>query len=275
MIKFKMNFLELFNRNGLIAAHRGARSISPENTLSALKKSIGHCDFIEVDVQLSCDGIPIIIHDETLTRTTNIEDISEYKNMKPYRVSDFTFKELSTLDYGSWFYRDDPFHYIMEKKLNPINIKNKSEPLLSLRDTLKFIKKHQLFINIEIKDMEKYFSDEDVVSIILKEIKNMQVENLVLISSFRAEYLSLSKSKMENIPTALLVANKHPSSLIEYLNNLQVDGYNIDNKLVDKKTIDMVKKAGFFINVYTVNSPTDQNKLFKMGINGVFTDLVK
>ncbi|MEA3498667.1 MAG: glycerophosphodiester phosphodiesterase family protein [Campylobacterota bacterium] len=270
-----MNFLELFNRNGLIAAHRGARSISPENTLSALKKSIGHCDFIEVDVQLSCDGIPIIIHDETLTRTTNIEDISEYKNMKPYRVSDFTFKELSTLDYGSWFYRDDPFHYIMEKKLNTINIKNKSEPLLSLRDTLKFIKKHQLFINIEIKDMEKYFSDEDVVSIILKEIKNMQVENLVLISSFRAEYLSLSKNSMVNIPTALLVANKHPSNLIEYLNNLQVDGYNIDNKLVDKKTIDIVKKAGFFINVYTVNSPTDQNKLFKMGINGVFTDLVK
>ncbi|MEA2092093.1 MAG: glycerophosphodiester phosphodiesterase family protein, partial [Campylobacterota bacterium] len=136
-----MSFLELFKHPNLIGAHRGSRSLRPENTLSALKKSIGHCDFIEVDVQLSNDGVPIIIHDKTLERTTNVNEIEAYKARTPYRVSDFTYDELCGLDYGGWFYKDQ----------------NKFEPLLSLEKVLEFIKENQLFINIEIKDMHDSF----------------------------------------------------------------------------------------------------------------------
>ena len=133
-----MSFLELFKRPGIIGAHRGSRTLRPENTLSSLKKSIGHCDFIEVDVQLSSDKVPIIMHDETLKRTTDVSEVDAYKKRFPYRVSDFTYHELCNLDFGSWFYSD-------EKRF---------EPLLTLKGVLEFIEENQLFINIEIKDMQ-------------------------------------------------------------------------------------------------------------------------
>ena len=67
-----MNFLELFKKPNLIAAHRGDSSQKPENTLSALASSIGKCDFVEIDVQLTKDLIPVIIHNNTLGRTSKI-----------------------------------------------------------------------------------------------------------------------------------------------------------------------------------------------------------
>ena len=251
-----MNFLELFKTVGLIAAHRGARSIAPENTMSALRESVGYCDFIEVDVQLSSDGVCVIMHDDTLERTTNIKDFDIYKNRKPYKVCDFTFNELSQLDYGSWFNKE-------------------YEPLLTLHDALQFIKENQLYINIEIKDMHKSFSDEKVVSAVLKDIKDLHVQSKVLLSSFRHEYLFISKQRLENLPTAALVEDKHPKDLIEYLTHLHVEVYNLNDDLVDKVTVDKLRKAGFFVNVYTVNDSVRAQELFDMGVNGVFSDSLK
>jgi len=238
-----MNFLELLNRGNLVGAHRGASKNAPENTLCSMKASIGHCDFIEIDVQLSSDGVALIIHDETLNRTTDGSG----------KISDFSFKELNRLDYGSWF-------------------DGKHEPLLTLSEALKFIKENNIFLNIEIKDIHDNFSDEKVVSTVLKEIEEGGVQMLVMLSSFRAEYLPLCKEKRPTIPTALLVWNKHPERLTEYLKELQVDAYNMNDELVDKKSIDKLKKAGYFVNVYTVNSSKRRKELFKMGVTGVFSD---
>ncbi len=251
-----MNFLELFKRPKLIGGHRGSRTLRPENTLSSLKESIGHCDFIEVDVQLSSDKIPIIMHDDTLERTTNVKEIEAYKKRVPYKVSDFTYHELCNLDYGSWFYSGE----------------TRYEPLLSLKKVLEFIKENQLFINIEIKDLHDSFSDEEVVSTVLNEIDNFDVENLIILSSFRHEYLPLCKQKLPNIPTAALVEGKHPDSLIEYLKSLGVDAYNFNDELVDKKTVKKLRDAGFYVNIYTVNDPVRRKQLFSMGVNGVFCD---
>ncbi len=238
-----MNFLELLNRGNLVGAHRGASKNAPENTLCSMKASIGHCDFIEIDVQLSSDGVALIIHDETLNRTTDGSG----------KISDFSFKELNRLDYGSWF-------------------DGKHEPLLTLSEALKFIKENNIFLNIEIKDIHDNFSDEKVVSTVLKEIEEGGVQMLVMLSSFRAEYLPLCKEKRPTIPTGLLVWNKHPERLTEYLKELQVDAYNMNDELVDKKSIDKLKKAGYFVNVYTVNSSKRRKELFKMGVTGVFSD---
>ena len=254
-----MSFLELFKRTGLIGAHRGARSLRPENTLSALKKSIGHCDFIEVDVQLSSDKVAVIIHDDTLERTTNVKEIKAYKTRKSYKVSDFSYTELLELDYGSWFYKEN----------------KKYEPLLTLKRTLEFIKENQVFINIEIKDLHDSFSDEEVVSIILKEIDNFNVQNFIILSSFRHEYLKLCKQISPNIPTAALVEDIHPKSLINYLKSLKVDAYNFNNELVDKKTIEKLRNAGFYVNIYTVNDRARAKELFDMGVNSIFSDCLE
>lgn len=245
-----MNFLELFNRKNLFAAHRGLSSYYPENTMSAIRGSIGHCDFIEVDVQLSKDKEAVIIHDGTLDRTTNINDIKEFSNRSSHNVCDFSLNDLKKLDYGD------------------------GEKLLTLYDALKFVKENNLYINIEIKDIHKNFSDEIVVDTIIKTIKSLEVQDQVLISSFRHEYLPLCKKRL-NIPTAALVENKHPKNLIKYLHKLDVDSYHISDKLVDIKVIKELKQAGYFINVYTINDKKRASELFEMGINGIFTNKKK
>ncbi|WP_294962901.1 glycerophosphodiester phosphodiesterase family protein [Sulfurimonas sp.] len=254
-----MSFLKLFQKADLIASHRGSHSLYPENTFSALSHSLGHCDFVELDVQLSSDKVAVIMHDDTLERTTDIKQIEIYKTRVPYKLSDFTYAELASLDYGSWFYTN----YM------------KPEPLLSLKKVLKFIKDNSLYINIEIKDIHDSFSDEEVISNIHQEIKDAKVKEFILLSSFRHEYLSLSKSIEPSIPTAALVSNVHPKNLLDYLKRFKIDAYHFNNKLVDKKTIKKLKEAGYFINIYTVNDSIRRQQLFDMGVNGVFTDLLE
>ena len=100
-------------------------------------------------------------------------------------MSDFTLDELKNLDYGSWFNKE-------------------YEPLLTLHDALEFIKENNLHVNVEIKGMSNSFSDEDVVSHVIKEIRNLHVESQVLLSSFRHEYLSMCKEIVPEVATAAL-----------------------------------------------------------------------
>ena len=134
------------------------------------------------------------------------------------------------------------------------------------------MKDNRLYINIEIKDLLNSIDDKEVISIILNEIKGSKTQEFVLLSSFRHEYLSLSKDIEPNIPTAALVDKKHPKNLIKYLKSLNVDAYHFNDKLVDAKTVGLLKEAGYFINIYTVNNPIRRQQLFDMGINGVFSD---
>lgn len=243
-----MNFLELLNIGNIVGAHRGASSVAPENTMRALVASAGCSDFIEIDVQLSSDGKALIFHDDTLERTTNLT--------KPIRVSKLSFAELSELDYGSWF-------------------DGKNEPILTLSNTLRFIKENNLFLNIEIKDIHNFFSDIQVVDTVFKEIKKYQVESQVIISSFWCEYLLLCKEIDSDVPTALLVEKKHPENLINFLKELKVDAYNMSDELVDSQLVKELKDSGFYVGVYTINNPSRQKKLFEMGVNAVFKDNIK
>ena len=251
-----MNFLKLFKKTNLIAAHRGNNLEKPENTLSALASSICKCDFIEIDVQLTKDLVPVIIHDDTLTRTSNVSKIERFEDRMPWNICDFTEEELQSLDFGSWF--DQEF-----------------EQILTLEKALEFAKEYHLFLNIEIKNISNTFADETVVKIIIDMIKNTQTGHLVLLSSFYHPYLPLCKKHSLQIPTAALQKDIHPSDLIKYLHALQVDAYHPADKITDQKTVSSLREADFFVNVYTVNDPKRQTELFNWGVNGVFTDILK
>ncbi|MEU5836586.1 glycerophosphodiester phosphodiesterase family protein [Streptomyces diacarni] len=86
----------------LTVAHRGASGDAPENTLAAVDKAheMG-IDWVENDVQRTKDGKLVVIHDTTLSRTTDVED--RFPDRSPWNVTDFTLKEIKTLDAGSWF----------------------------------------------------------------------------------------------------------------------------------------------------------------------------
>lgn len=251
-----MDFLELFNKPNLIAAHRGDRSRKPENTLGALVSSVGRCDFAEIDVQLTKDLVPVVIHDETLARTSNIPKIKAFEARAPWRVSDLTLQELEQLDFGSWF--DGSY-----------------APLLTLEKALTFVKEAKLFLNIEIKEMSHVFGDDVVVEKIITLIQRTQTEHLILLSSFYHNYLPLCKEHASGIPTAALQAHRHPNDLIPYLQTLQVDAYHPEEKITTRDIVARVRDAGFFVNVYTVNDPARQQELFSWGVNGVFTDCLR
>jgi glycerophosphoryl diester phosphodiesterase len=82
--------------------HRGASAYTPENTLAAFRAARTEgADYFELDVQQTRDGVPIVMHDTTLRRTTNAASV--YPRRSPWRVGDFTLAEIGRLDAGSWF----------------------------------------------------------------------------------------------------------------------------------------------------------------------------
>jgi glycerophosphoryl diester phosphodiesterase len=107
---------------------------------------------------------------------------------------------------------------------------------------------------------------------VLELVQKYEVEDRVLLSSFRHDYLRLIKAKMPQIPTAALVEGAHPQNLFTYLQELQVEVYNLDDLLVDGQTVKMLRDKGFFVGVYTINSASRRDELFAMGVNAIFTD---
>ncbi|MFC9157472.1 glycerophosphodiester phosphodiesterase [Streptomyces bauhiniae] len=85
-----------------VVAHRGASAYAPENTLSSIDKAakLGF-SWVENDVQRTKDGKLVVIHDDSLARTTNVEDV--FPGRAPWKVKDFTAAEIARLDAGSWF----------------------------------------------------------------------------------------------------------------------------------------------------------------------------
>ncbi|MFD9908197.1 glycerophosphodiester phosphodiesterase [Streptomyces sp. NPDC059063] len=86
----------------VVVAHRGASAYAPENTLAAIDKAadLGF-RWVENDVQRTKDGVLVIVHDDNLKRTTNVEEV--FPDRAPWKVKDFTAAEIAKLDAGSWF----------------------------------------------------------------------------------------------------------------------------------------------------------------------------
>ncbi len=86
----------------IVVAHRGASAYAPENTLAAVDRAADMgFRWVENDVQRTKDGELVVVHDATLARTTNVEEL--YPGRSPWNVKDFTAREISRLDAGSWF----------------------------------------------------------------------------------------------------------------------------------------------------------------------------
>ncbi len=270
-----MSFWENFEKSKkLIIGHRGARSIRPENTMSAFRAAIGRCDFIELDVGFTKDGVPVVIHDSTLERTSNVKDFPEFK--KPYKVIDYTYKQILKLDFGSWFLRDDPFETIKDGIVKKEDLEAlKTQRIPTLKEVLKFLKKNNFPVNIEIKDASRTPYDQTAVKKVIEIIEETVMINLVLLSSFKHKYLKEAHKLNPNIDTAVLTGKSHPRNLVESLKRLHVRSYNPSLKITNPDLIKNLNNAGIFVNIFTVNDKNETNKLFKEGAKSVFTDFLK
>ena len=86
----------------MMVAHRGSVGHAPEHTLASIDQAVAdHADRVGIDIRLSRDGVPVMVHDRFLNRTTNVEQV--FPGRSPWRVADFTLSEMRRLDAGSWY----------------------------------------------------------------------------------------------------------------------------------------------------------------------------
>ena len=268
-----MRFWNNFDRGELLIAHRGARSIRAENTMSAFEASLGRCDFIELDVGFSRDGVAIIIHDDTLSRTTDARKHSEF--VEPYSIVDYSYEQLKRLDFSSWFMQSDPFGTIEDGVVTLSELESLPiQRVLTLTEILEFCKEHQLPVNVELKDMRGTKLDSTVVPEVLQIIQELEMEDLVLISSFNHNYLTEFYSLAPEISLAVLQEDAHLDHIVEYLSSIPAQSYNFRLDIMDIEIIQELNSAGFFVNVFTVNSTDEQRKLFSSGVTAIFTDFI-
>ena len=255
----------------LIIAHRGARSIAPENTLLAAQQAfdIG-ADLWELDVAMTSDVEIVVIHDDTLERTSNVEQV--FPERKPWKIEAFTLKELRQLDFGSWFIQKDPFKQIAsggvskDQQMKFINL-----PIPTLREALHFTKDHHWRVNIEIKDLLGKPGDREIAEKVVALVDELEMPDSVIISSFNHSYIQRVKIADPRIVTAALVNNPDPDP-VALLSRLNAQAYNPDIKTLDFNQIPLVTKTGKAVYIWTVNDETTMRKLIDAGVSGIFTD---
>ena len=268
-----MGFWDRFSADELIAAHRGYRAVRAENTLSAFEASLGKCDFIELDVAFSKDGVPVIIHDDTLERTSDAAQKGGFA--PPYTVSDYTYAALLELDFSSWFASQDPFGTIASgsvdrSALNTLPIQR----IMTLTEALSFCRQHHMPVNIEIKDMSDTPFDTLAVPKTLAVIEELGMEAEVLLSSFNHDYIAQVGLLSPYIERAILQEHAHPENLITYLAEMGVQCYHSDIEIITEALVKELTEAGVIVNVYTVNTPEEKARMFSYGVKSVFTDFL-
>ena len=267
-------FFKRFAGHGYVCAHRGARSIAPENTLMALDEARGcGADLWETDIQLTADGEIVLFHDQTLERTTNVAELEVFRDRHPWDLSQFSLNDLRTLNAGEWFLKTDPFGTLAKGDISRENyapIRQQKIPLL--RDILVYCRSFDFPVNLEIKDQSERFKVPEIAIKLLALISELNVSDLVLISSFNHNYLRQIKSLDGKITTAALVEKHHPDNLIEYLRGLNVEAYHPDWRIVTTDLIRDLNQAGMRVNLWTVNEMDKAREFMNAGVTFVCTD---
>ncbi|MGW6783382.1 glycerophosphodiester phosphodiesterase [Streptomyces sp. NPDC054987] len=173
----------------VVYAHRGASAYAPENTLAAvdLAMRLGF-DWVENDVQRTKDGELVVIHDDTLARTTDVEQL--FPDRKPWRVKDFTAAEIARLDAGGWFGEE---------------YAGASVP--TLRQYLDRVQRNRQRLLLEIKKPELYPGIEEQTLKVLGEAGWLDARHLsqrLVVQSFSADSVRIVHGLRPDVVTAFL-----------------------------------------------------------------------
>lgn len=252
-------------------AHRGARSLAPENTISAARKALEvGADGWELDVQMSRDKKMVVIHDESLVRTSNVKEI--FPHREPWLVRDFTLKELQELDFGSWFNETDPFGQIAAGNVSKEEQRSfAGVKILSLEEALEFTKKSKWKVNIEIKSFPFETDNFELVEKVVDQINQFKMEKMVMVSSFNHAYIKQVKKLNPRITTGALV-DKPLNNPANYLKEIEADVYDVSVSAISLDEIELLQSKGLSVIIWTVNDEKTMKDLIKVGVDGVITD---
>ena len=228
-------------------AHRGAGKLAPENTLAAFRVGAGHgYRAFECDVKLSADGVPFLLHDSTLQRTSSGHGVA----------ARLAWSELSRLDAGSWHSRAFA-----------------GEPLPSLDGIAAYCIVNGFALNIEIKPTP---GDEAPTGrVVATEAARLWAGQSLrpLLSSFSPVALQTARVAAPQLPRALLLDELH-DGWFEQAQTLACVAVVTDHRLMDAALATRLHDAGLRALVYTVNDPAEAQRLIALGVAGVITDAV-
>lgn len=252
-------------------AHRGARSLAPENTMVAIKKAweIG-AHGVEVDVAATADGTLILFHDDLLTRTTDIHLRFPERQKNPFTT--FSLQEIQSLDAGSWFIETDPLGEIGRGNISVSELRAiRGIRVPILEEVLHFVKEHSFYINLELKALPQPLENFPMVEKLLDliELIDMPVNQLA-ISSFNFDYLRQIKKTRADIEINALIG--FPDSGVQDWGNFEFEVYNANAEYTDEEQIQKALSKGCRVNLFTVNDPRDMKRFLDAGVSMLITD---
>lgn len=218
----------------LIIGHKGAAGLAPENTIEAFKKGFETgADILEFDVQVTRDGVPVVVHDSTLLRTHGSRAIVRYSTHKSLEEAARKGHSIATL-----------------------------EEVLDL-----FFGK--ILLNLEIKGR----GGSDIIIDLIKKryIKKASDWNNILFSSFKVRELIKLRKSSTNAQLALL-HNRNPYTFIAYHRQLHFTAIGFHRLHISALAVEIAKQLGIFMYAYTVNRPKAALLLLDQGIEGIVTD---
>lgn len=214
--------------------HRGAKAYEPENTLASIQKAIElNCDMIEVDVHLCKTGELVVIHDDSVDRTTNGTG----------KISELSLKEI--------------------KKLNAGN----GQQIPTLKVVIDLVL-NKTKLNIEIKGTGV---SKALVKLMKQYLKKGVNANMFYVSSFNHVELLLFKKMLPQIKTGALIYHL-PYDLAQIGVNLGVYSINVSYEFLTQELVDDAHLKHLKIFVYTVNNYEDINWVRSLGVDGIFSD---
>jgi glycerophosphoryl diester phosphodiesterase len=257
----------------LILAHRGGSSLAPENTLAAARKArrVGAGGW-ELDVQLTADGRPVVIHDRGLLRLTDVRTHPAFTGREPFVVSRFTLGELRQLSVADQFIRRDRHGQIAAGAVTAADLADyRGESLPSLRQALALTRELDMVVNVELKDQAGLPGAETLVERTVEILDEVAMAERVLFSSFNFDYLRQIKKLRPAYATAPLVRQPHPDP-IALMGELGAEAYHPGHTMITRTLVRQIRDAGKHVNVWTVNSAERMRELAAWGVSGIITD---
>lgn len=229
----------------IIFGHRGASKYAPENTVAAFELALKQgAEAFELDTMLNADGIPVVIHDRTVDRTTDGSG----------KMDQISTKKLRNMDAGSTF----SMKYLNER--------------IPILEEVFMTFKNRALINVELKN---YHNLSEALPEKVAELANrINVLDQLLFSSFFPSCLKRIKRLIPGVPVALLcsrgVIGYFPRSKV--LLSISPDYIHPHFKDISKSFIEKQHRLNRKVNVWTVNHQTDLIRLINQGVDGIITD---
>jgi glycerophosphoryl diester phosphodiesterase len=228
-------------------AHRGAGKLAPENTLAAFRVGAAHgYRAFECDVKLSADGVPFLLHDSTLDRTTPASGVA----------GDRPWAALSRLDAGGWH-----------------SAAYAGEPLPSLDAIAAYVQRNGFALNIEIKPTPGREHATGVAAGAACARLWPGAAPALLLSSFEPEALRAARESAPALPRALLLDGMKPG-WFQLAQQLACVAVVTQHRLMDASVVAQLHGAGLRALCYTVNDADEARRLLALGVDGLITDAV-